>query len=167
MLFGGQFKPHDFSVIVHSRLSFLNLFLVDSLNNSTDSRNDRHAHGVACHFSKSSVRESRGLGFVELLVGKALQSPAFSRRELSHSAVAEDTVPVLHRQGEHRLVRLFYPTALLTDSFLVRRHYGSRLILNKHGGVFAFVLTDAAVLSGGNAPSRFGKLCAGVHVDKK
>lgn len=76
-------------------------------------------------------------------------------------------MPVLHRKGEHRLVRLFYPTALLTDSFLVRRHYGSRLILNKHSGVFAFVLTDAAVLSGGNAPSRFGKLCAGVHVDKK
>ena len=76
-------------------------------------------------------------------------------------------MPVLHRQREHRLVRLLYPTALLTDGFLVGRYYGSRLILNKHSGVFAFVLTDAAVLSGGNAPSRFGKLCAGVHVDKK
>ena len=76
-------------------------------------------------------------------------------------------MPVLHRKGEHRLVGFFDPTALLTDSFLVRRHYSSRFVLNKHSGVFTFMLTDAAVLSGGNAPSRFGKLCAGVHVDKK
>lgn len=76
-------------------------------------------------------------------------------------------MPVLHRKGEHRLVRLFYPTALLTDGFLVGRYYGSRLILNKHGGVFAFVLADATVLSCSNAPSRFGELCSGVHIDKK
>lgn len=76
-------------------------------------------------------------------------------------------MPVLHRKGEHRLVRLFDPTALLTDGFLIGRHNGSRLVLNKHGGVFAFVLADAAVLSGSNAPSRFGKLWIGVHVDKK
>ena len=143
------------------------MLLVYSLDNSTDSRNDRHAYGIACHFIQPAVAQSRGLGFIELFVGKALQSPAFSRRELSHSAVAENAVSVLHRQREHRLVRLFYPTALLTDGFLVGRYYGSRLILNKHGGVFAFVLADATVLSGSNAPSRFGKLRIGVHVDKK
>ena len=76
-------------------------------------------------------------------------------------------MPVLHRKGEHRLVRLFDPTALLTDGFLIGRHNGSRLVLNKHGGVFALVLADAAVLSGSNAPSRFGKLRIGVHIDKK
>lgn len=76
-------------------------------------------------------------------------------------------MPVLHRKGEHRLVGFFDPTALLTDGFLIGRHYSSRFVLNKHGGVFAFMLTDAAVLSGSNAPSRFGELCTGVHVDKK
>lgn len=29
------------------------------------------------------------------------------------------------------------------------------------------MLTDATVLSGSNAPSRFGELCTGVQIDKK
>ena len=74
---------------------------------------------------------------------------------------------VLHRKGEHRLVGFFDPPSLLTDGFLIGRYNGSRLILNKHGGVFTLALTDAAVLSGSNAPSRFGELCTGVQIDKK
>ena len=76
-------------------------------------------------------------------------------------------MPVLHRKGEHRLVGSFDPTALLTDGFLIGCHYSSRLVLNKHGGVFALVLADTAVLSSRNAPSRFGKLCTGIEIDKK
>ena len=76
-------------------------------------------------------------------------------------------MPVLHRQGEHRLVRLFDPPSLLADDFFVRRQDGSRLVLNKHGGMLAAAFADAAVLSCRNAPRYLRQLRIVVHIDKK
>ncbi len=137
------------------------------IENSVLSENTNSSIDDTGHFVEPSVFQPCGGSLIELFIRKALQAPAFSRREFPNSAVTEDTVPVLHRKGEHWLVGFFDPTALLTDGFLIGRHNGSRLVLNKHGGVFAFMLTDAAVLSGGDASSRFGELRIGVHIDKK
>ena len=114
-------------------LSLLFLFVVYFLDFLPDSRNDGNAYCVARHFVKPDVFKTGGLCFIELFIGKALQSPALNRHELSYSAFVPYAVPILRRNSEHRLIRFFDSTSLLTDFFSVGSEDCPRLIRDKDG----------------------------------
>ena len=62
-----------------------------------------------------------------------------------------NAVPILRRDGEHRLVRLFHPPAVLTDSFTVRRQDCPWRILYENTGISALVVSHAGIVPGNEA----------------
>lgn len=77
-----------------------------------------------------------------------------------------NAMPVLCGDGEHRLIRLFHSSAVLTDSFTIRRQNGSRRILNEYAGASAFVVSHAGIIPGNQASCLIGDGGFGIQVNE-
>ena len=67
---------------------------------------------------KTTVVISDSLNLAELLGCEALQTPAFYGHKSADSAFVYYSVSVRNRERKHRLIGIFYPSAVLSGSFL-------------------------------------------------
>ena len=122
------------------------VFLIYISDFSSDSRNDRHRYTVACHFIEVTVCVDAGGSLIELFVGEALQAPAFSRGQLSDSALVVNTVSVLGGQGKHGFLRFLHSSSVLTGLFPFGTENCSGAFLHQHPGMLPTVLADTGIL---------------------
>ena len=137
-------------------------------NDLTEGSNNRYAYCITCHLIEPCIGETCGLCFVELLVRKALESPALNGHELSDLVVIRYTVQVLRSERKHRFFGILHSSALLTDVFSVGSEdcSWSFFCLFQNSGMLTLAVADTCILSGSNATGKLGDLGFGVHIDK-